>query len=33
MVTHSPVAAGYGTMKLHLNEGQIVEKQIVNQKS
>ncbi len=24
MVTHSPVAAGYGTMKLHLNEGKIV---------
>ena len=28
MVTHSPVAAEYGTMKLHLNEGKIV-----NQKS
>ena len=25
MVTHSPVAAGYGTMKLHLNEGKIVK--------
>jgi putative ABC transport system ATP-binding protein len=25
MVTHSPVAAGFGTMKLHLNEGKIVE--------
>jgi len=25
MVTHSPVAADYGTMKLHLNEGKIVE--------
>lgn len=25
MVTHSPVAAGYGTMKLHLNEGRIVD--------
>lgn len=25
MVTHSPIAAGYGTMKLHLNEGKIVE--------
>ena len=24
MVTHSPVAAEYGTMKLHLNEGKIV---------
>lgn len=24
MVTHSPVAAGYGTLKLHLNEGKIV---------
>jgi putative ABC transport system ATP-binding protein len=24
MVTHSPVAAAYGTMKLHLNEGKIV---------
>lgn len=24
MVTHSPVAAGYGAMKLHLNEGKIV---------
>ena len=24
MVTHSPLAAGYGTMKLHLNEGKIV---------
>ncbi|MCK9422488.1 MAG: ABC transporter ATP-binding protein [Bacteroidales bacterium] len=24
MVTHSPVAAGYGTMKLHLNEGKII---------
>jgi len=24
MVTHSPVAAGYGTMKLHLNEGKIL---------
>ena len=24
MVTHSPVAAGYGTMKLHLNEGKFV---------
>lgn len=24
MVTHSPVAAGYGTMKLHLNDGKIV---------
>jgi len=23
-VTHSPVAAEYGTMKLHLNEGKIV---------
>ncbi len=25
MVTHSPVAAEYGTLKLHLNEGKIVE--------
>ena len=25
MVTHSPIAAGYGTMKLHLNEGKIIE--------
>jgi putative ABC transport system ATP-binding protein len=25
MVTHSPVAAGYGTMKLHLNAGKIAE--------
>jgi putative ABC transport system ATP-binding protein len=25
MVTHSPVAAEYGTMKLHLNEGKITE--------
>ncbi len=25
MVTHSPVAAEYGTMKLHLNEGKIME--------
>ena len=25
MVTHSPVAAEYGTMKLHLNEGKIVK--------
>jgi len=25
MVTHSPMAAGYGTLKLHLNEGKIVE--------
>jgi len=25
MVTHSPVAADYGTMKLHLNEGKIAE--------
>ena len=24
MVTHSPVAAEYGTMKLHLNEGKII---------
>ena len=24
MVTHSPIAAEYGTMKLHLNEGKIV---------
>jgi putative ABC transport system ATP-binding protein len=24
MVTHSPVAAKYGTMKLHLNEGKII---------
>ena len=26
MVTHSPVAAEYGTMKLHLNEGKIVNR-------
>jgi putative ABC transport system ATP-binding protein len=26
MVTHSPIAAEYGTMKLHLNEGKIVNK-------
>ena len=25
MVTHSPIAAGYGTMKLHLDEGKIIE--------
>ena len=24
MVTHSPVAAEYGTMKMHLNKGKIV---------
>lgn len=25
MVTHSPIAAAYGTMKLHLNDGKIVK--------
>jgi len=25
MVTHSPIAADFGTMKLHLNDGKIVE--------
>jgi putative ABC transport system ATP-binding protein len=31
MVTHSPVAAGYGTMKLHLKEGKIAEQKTIHQ--
>ena len=33
MVTHSPVAAEYGTMKLHLNDGKIIKSSIVNRQS
>ena len=33
MVTHSPVAAEYGTRKLHLNDGRIIKSKIVNRKS
>ncbi len=33
MVTHSPVAAAFGTMKLKLNNGKIIEHEIGNQKS